>query len=303
MRLRRYSSSRELGHRQIERLFDGEVVITEKIDGSQFSFGRDEDGRLFARSRNQEIIVSEETGGMFARAIATVIALGLDLTPGWTYRGEYLGTPKQNTIAYGRVPAKYIILFDIDRGNQDYLNMNELIAEAARLGLESVYWFGNFLGPPSGVMTETLQRLLGEESALGAALVEGVVLKNYARYTDDKKIMLGTFVSEDFKERHATDWKARHPTQKDLVRGIVAEYATEPRWRKAVQHLREQGMLEGVPQDIPIVLREVATDILEEHGDEIKERLFKHNWKAISRGVTRGLPEFYKQLLLEEALE
>ncbi len=34
-----YPSVYQLGHKAIQNIFDGKVVIEEKIDGSQFSFG------------------------------------------------------------------------------------------------------------------------------------------------------------------------------------------------------------------------------------------------------------------------
>ncbi|MBW2675186.1 MAG: hypothetical protein JRD89_17550 [Deltaproteobacteria bacterium] len=51
------------------------------------------------------------------------------------------------------------------------------------------------------------------------------------------------------------------------------------------------------------MLREVGTDIFEEHGDAIKDKMVKFFWKQFATGVTKGLPEFYKQYLAEKALE
>lgn len=47
-----YPSIYSLGHRYISELFSGPVVIQEKIDGSQFSFGN-LNGKLFCRSKGQ----------------------------------------------------------------------------------------------------------------------------------------------------------------------------------------------------------------------------------------------------------
>jgi len=49
-------------------------------------------------------------------------------------------------------------------------------------------------------------------------------------------------------------------------------------------------------------MQEVNRDVLEDCADEIKERLYKQFWGQISRGLTRGLPEWFKQLLAEEML-
>ncbi len=50
-------------------------------------------------------------------------------------------------------------------------------------------------------------------------------------------------------------------------------------------------------------MREIPTDVLKECEDEIKEKLFKHFWPKISRGVTRGIPEWYKDQLAKQAFE
>lgn len=297
--LRSYSSPFNFGHKALEALFDGIVYAQEKVDGSQFSFGITEDGDLRARSRKQAIPVTPETGGMFQPALDTVLELAPLLTPGHTYRGEFLGKPKHNTIAYERVPKGTIILFDIDQGDQDYLFPVEVASEAIRLGLEVVPTLARYRDKPT---LADLKALLDTDSLLGGVKIEGIVLKNYGQYGPDKKVLMGKYVSEAFKEKHGGDWKKRNPTQNDVVLQIIDEYSTEARWRKAIQHLMEQGEIEGVVQDIPVVLREVAKDIHDEDGEAIKERLFKHFWKHISRGVTRGLPEFYKAWLLEEFL-
>lgn len=42
---------------------------------------------------------------------------------------------------------------------------------------------------------------------------------------------------------------------------------------------------------------------LAECHEEIKEQLFKWAWKSISRQVTAGFPEFYKDLLAKKQFE
>lgn len=48
-------------------------------------------------------------------------------------------------------------------------------------------------------------------------------------------------------------------------------------------------------------MKEVPEDIKKECEAEIKELLFNHYWPNISRGVSNGIPEWYKKLLLESA--
>jgi hypothetical protein len=56
-------------------------------------------------------------------------------------------------------------------------------------------------------------------------------------------------------------------------------------------------------EDIGPLLKHVSYDVLEECEDELREALFKHYWKQISRGITAGLPEWYKAKLLDKQFE
>ena len=294
MPLHSYPSIYALGHKAIEQLFSGPVLIQEKVDGSQFSMGRTESGELECRSKGQQLIVSAPEK-MFQKAVDT--AQSLDLHPGWVYRCEYLSVPKHNTLAYSRVPNKYLIVYDICPGLETYLSYDEMVIEATRLGLEVVPRL--YEGMVDNI--EMFKGLLERESVLGGVQIEGVVAKNYALFTTEKKVAMGKFVSESFKEKHGSDWKERNPGQGDFVQTLIGQYRTDARWQKAVQHLRESGKLEGSPRDIGLLVREVPEDILKECEQEIKDALFDHFWKDIQRGVIAGLPQWYKDQLAQTA--
>lgn len=281
-----------LGHRAIADLFLDDVLVEEKIDGSQFSFGRF-GGELKCRSKGAQIN-ADFPEKMFLKGVET--ARSLDLHDGWTYRGEFLGSPKHNTLAYDRVPVGNVILFDINVGEEEYLTYAEKAAEALRLGLEFVprLFFGRVEDP------NTLLAFLETPSILGGQKVEGVVVKNYKRFGEDKKCLMGKYVSEAFKETHSTEWKLNNPTNGDVVQRIVASLKTAARWSKAVQHLKERGELTQTPKDIGALIKEVQKDVGEECEEIIKEKLFQHAIGHIRRGVTGGLPEWYKQELLKQ---
>ena len=52
MELSSYPKVYAIGHRAIGDIFKDTVLVEEKIDGSQFSFGKDRDGNFSMRSRN-----------------------------------------------------------------------------------------------------------------------------------------------------------------------------------------------------------------------------------------------------------
>lgn len=292
-----YPSVYQLGHRAIEGIFNGPVTIEEKIDGSQFSFGII-DGELQARSKNQQIIISAPDS-MFGNACIEICELMPQLHPGWVYRCEYLAKPKHNALAYSRVPVHHLIVYDIDTGNEAYMSTTEKYVETNRLGLEHVPSF--FVGEVKSL--EMFKELLDRESILGGTKIEGVVVKNYSLFTQEKKVAMGKYVSEAFKEKHEKEWGAANPSGKDVAQQLIEELRTEARWQKAVQHLRERGELDNSPKDIGALIREVPADILKEEKEHIMDVLFGHFWKQIARGVNAGLAEWYKEQLAKSAFE
>jgi hypothetical protein len=303
-----YSSSYALGHAALAELFLDPVTVEEKVDGSQFSFGKFHQlnvlGELVGpdvikvRSKGREIFVSPEgvsSEKMFQRAIDSVLARSKDLTPGWTYRAEYLQKPKHNALAYDRVPKDHLIIFDIAIGEERYLPYFDKMAEAERLGLEVVPLL--FEGWVTDV--EQIKAFLDCTSVLGGQKIEGIVAKNYTRYGRDKKILFGKYVSDSFKEVHDVSWKEENPKQGDMVTQIVNWLRTPARWSKAVQHLEEAGVLQGSPRDIGSLFIEVPHDVKEEFEEEIKAKLFAWAWPQISRGITAGMADWYKERLMQ----
>jgi len=299
-----YGSIYALGHKAVDGILAGTgVEVTEKVDGSQLSFGL-VDGELSIRSKGQQLHLGADNG-MFNVAVEQIEAMADHLVPNWIYRGEYLMKPKHNTIAYARVPKKNIIIFDIEKGSesQDFLRWRDRYDEAMRLGLEAV---PTFLSGDSNAVTPTfddIQRLLEIESVLGGAKIEGVVVKNYNIFTEDKKVAKAKFVSPAFKEKHQKEWKVGNPSTKDVVQLLIEELKTEARWMKSVQHMREDGRLEGSPRDIGGLIKEAQSDILKEEEDYIKDKLFKHFSGQIVRGAISGLPEWYKEKLARGELD
>lgn len=285
-----------LGHAALADLLTVDVIAEEKVDGSQFSFGVDTAGEIHMRSKGA-VIFADSPEKMFSRAVESVRELAPILKPGLTYRAEYLQKPKHNVLAYSRVPEKHLIVFDIACGIESYLSYEEKVAEAKRVGLECVpLLFSGKLSSAADVLG-----LLETTSALGGQKVEGVVIKpvGHSLLGIDKKPLLGKFVSEAFKEVHAGEWRTANPNRADVLEVMANKYRTPARWQKAVIHLKESGQSTGSPKDIGKLMTAVKDDVLAECEAEIRESLFKWAWPNIQRRVVAGLPEWYKQELLE----
>ena len=296
MSLHSYPSIYNMGHKAIADLLTQPVYVQEKVDGSQISFGIGEDGELYARGKGCALNLLAPDK-MFSNAVATINELAPLLTKGYTYRGEYLAKPHHNALTYSRIPNRHIILFDINDAQESYLSYESVSAEAVRLGLEVVPLL--YTGT-----VETLgefRTFLDRESILGGQKIEGVVIKpiGYDLFGRDKKCLMGKFVSEAFKEVHNREWAKENPSSKDVIALIGDKYTTPARWAKAVQHLRELGGITDDVKDIGLIMAEVPTDVLKECEEEMKAELWAWAWPHIRRGLTRGLPQWYKDELLK----
>jgi len=293
-RVSSYPSIFAAGHKALEGLLGEPVLVEEKVDGSQFSFGI-VGGALCARSKGKQLIL-DAPEPLFAPAVETIKRLVDRLVPDWIYRAEFLGKPKHNTMAYERIPVQHLILYDIMTNPEDYAPRFTLEATARSLGLEVVpcYFEGRM------DTYATVQPYLTATSVLGGP-VEGVVIKSRVLFGKDKKPLMAKVVRTEFQEMHHREWKKTNPTRKDVVAELIDELAVEARWLKAVQHLREAGRIQGTPQDIGLLLTAIADDVRAETEDYIKDRLFQHSWPDILRGIRRGIPQWYKQHLMDRA--
>jgi hypothetical protein len=292
-----YPSIYNLGHSAILELLNGPVIVEEKIDGSQFSFRKDEAGEIHCRSKGANInILAPE--GMFKNAVETVKALAPQMRTGFTYRGEYLNTPRHNALAYDRIPIKHIIIFDVNTGLETYARPDDRETYAKEIGLESVPVI--FVGKINSM--EDFRKLIDRQSVLGGQKIEGVVVKPAAfdLFGKDKKLLMGKFVAESFREVHSKAWESEHKTKgpQDILQTLKSRYGTAARWGKAKIHLEERGRL-SIVQGHSASAKGSAGRCAQECAEQISKDLFDWAWPQLRRSITHGLPEWYKEELLK----
>lgn len=291
-----YPKVYNVGHPALDGFFDDVVTVEEKIDGSQFSFWRDDDGLHF-RSKRADIY--QEAAGMFEAGVQDIVRLykqsPLTIKHDFVYRAEYLQKPKHNALAYDRVPNGHVILFDIMVDPERYASREMLEDEASDLSLEVV----PVLLEGKINSAKDVEDLLQTESILGGQKVEGLVFKRRgnAIFGRDAKPLIAKYVSEAYREVHQKK-KYKVPRQ-EIINSIIEQYRVEPRWLKAVQHLRDDGVLEQSPRDIGKLIVEIQEDLKAECGEEIRKTLYNHFIGDILRGSIRGMPEWYKEQLLQ----
>ncbi len=292
-----------VGSDYISDLFKGVVEITEKIDGSQFSFGVTKDSEIVMRSKGKELYF-DDYAKMFKIAVdwvdknqEKIKGLGKDIY----FCCEFLGKPGHNILKYERVPKNNLIVFGVRIGESFIKSYKELKKWADKLDLETV----PLLYEGEVKTLEELKKFLEMDSILGNEKVEGFVVKNYLSPCIIGNLVFpsfGKYVREDFKERHAKDWGAKF-SGKHKLQEFIDSFRTEARWKKAIQHLREAGKLVNEPKDIGILLKEIERDLFDEEELNIKKELFKLFKNQIARKAKAGFPEYYKECLAKRTFK
>lgn len=300
----------QIGSRGSERLFEGNVSVSEKVDGSQFRAGINENGNLVFASHHNQLYLGN-IPKMFEKAVEYIQSVETELRSEAAghreiyYYCEYLNKPHHNTLNYAKVPKNNLALFGVLLGSvPDPLDDSP----AHFIYIDTHSWLQSFAdildidivpelycGPAT---LSSIQQYLKTPSYLGSELVEGIVIKNYK-----ENILIGSrlqpvfakLVREKFKERHSKEWKRQ--SGKSKVQNFIESFCNEARWRKAVQYLRDEDNLQEAVQDIGPLCKRVSEDIVAEEEDYIKTELYKLYIKDIRRASVRGLAEWYKSLL------
>src|SRR5258708_3531918 len=297
-----YGKVLTLGSAFTENAVVGPIVMQEKVDGSLFAFGINEDGQVVMRSK-RAVLTEDNYAEMFKEVVEYTQTLYDRLrfhVPLDTYfYCEYLQKPKHNTLKYRRIRTNHLVLFDVvEKGKYADRERLEKLAKIMDIEVIPEFWRGDAV---SYVKEDLIKRIIETTTSfLGDEIVEGIVIKNY-----DQTILLGgsifplftKYVRESFKERHEADWKIRQP--KSSLQDYVEGFRAEARWQKAVIHAREQGKLEQSPRDIGFLIKKIQEDIKEEETENIKNHLYKCFIDDILRKSVQKFPEWYKEQLLK----
>lgn len=291
---------------KLGNILDGSIVVEEKIDGSQFAFGRAaDDGRLVFRSKGKELFV-ENVDKLFGNTVAAVVSradkIAAAISPGVTLYGEALHAKRHNTLEYGRAPHGNLVLFGGTEVDGTWMTRGRLeaLAEELAFDITPVLFAADCDEHNARQIREHIGTLVDGDSYLGGKR-EGVVIKNYGQLVHYNGVMSPMFqklVSDSFKETHNSNWKPGRDHLAELLDG----YRTEARWEKAIQRMREDGRLTGTPKDIGPLVRSVQDDVVAEELDELGRKLAQHYLPEVKRIAVRGLPEHYKAMLVDEAV-
>ena len=300
MRVPSYYSILTYGSRGTDALLDGDVTVTEKVDGSQFRFGL-LDGEFYMGSHHKQLHVGQDYG-MFDKAVEFALSEQTQFAVAslarhwntdnlWLF-AEYLQRPKQNVLAYDRVPSNHLCLWGVFRDGE-MGPCGAVQSAAATLEIDAAPVLAR--GP---LDSDDLAALLETESFLGGPTVEGLVITNMGQTIaigPRVQPLICKLVRPEFKEQH----KTQEAAGKSAVQQHMETYRSEARWIKAIQRRRENGDLLESPQDIGPLLKSISQDLETEEAENIKEFLWRHYRKEYLRTATRGFAYWYKERLAE----
>lgn len=299
-----YTKVINLGNPYTDNALVGEVVLQEKIDGSQFRFGINEEGELVFSSHHNTLN-RFAPAGMFKEAVEYLLSIEPIIKANFSndtyFFAEYLQKPKHNAIAYERIPKNHLVLFDaLDNGK--WIKSNVRAEYASILNIDNIPEFS--IEGKTSYSKEDLQTILEAKPVpmLGGEFgIEGIVIKNYSQ-----TILLGgqvfplftKYVRSEFKEKNDKVWGEVH-SKKNNLEDFIKSFQTEARWEKALIHLKEQNQIVGELKDIGILIPEVIKDVVAEEAEAIKQYLYKLYINDIKRSCSKGIPDWYKKKLLE----
>ncbi len=292
-----YPKVMNFGNSGTENALVGTLIIQEKIDGSQFRWGFDNDGNFVMGSHHCEMFYPVKNQ-LFDEAVKHIYCDKTTELQNMFFFAECLAKNKHNTLTYERIPTNHLVLFDVLR-NGRWVPTSELTHWANFWGIDVIpeLYCGTVGNSVEGI--KSLSKFLDIPSYLGGTKVEGVVVKNYGQY-----IQIGTqiwpiftkYVNPEFREKNLDE----HHNREGSLEFYIDSFRSEARWQKAVQHLEEQGLLTHSVKDIGNVIMEVKRDIMEEEVENIKEHMQKWICERIVRRAHAGLPEWYKDKIIKE---
>ena len=137
--MKKYPKVQQLNSKFHVDIFNEEIEVSEKLDGSQFRFCIVNDGlECCSKGKTLDLETSDK---IFKPAIATckkIVEKKL-IDKAFIYIGETLCKPKHNALSYDEVPKGNIALFAIyDIITASWVSHNIIEDEADRLGIDVV---------------------------------------------------------------------------------------------------------------------------------------------------------------------
>ena len=275
----------------------GDIIsITEKVDGANASFTRDEENVLGVScySRRLPLSIENTLQGFYGWVEDNIVPIKEHLHPNYRYIGEWT-TPHK--IKYKEEYTRTFLLFSIwDENTEKYLSDEIVQSEADRLGLKTVeyFYYGEFIS------YEHMTSFIGKSNITKEPNTgEGIVVKNIDYTNEYGKQIFVKLVSEKFAEIQRQRLP-KNPNIYEKETAIIKTVLTKPRVDKLMHKLvdeneltREEFVIENMKKIIKLLGNRVYEDMIKEESEilgQIEENLLK-------KQIGKILPLVIKEVL------
>lgn len=280
-------------------LQEGDIIsITEKIDGANASFRKDETNQLGVScySRNQPLDENNTLSGYYGWVIDNIVPIKDKLNDKYIYYGEWLVKHK---VIYKDECYKKFYMFSIwDIEKEQYLSDEIVQAEAERLGLTTTNYF--YIGEFKSF--EHLMSFVGKsDMTLEPNTGEGIVVKNVNYFDNYGRQMFVKLVSDKFAEVQKQKLP-KNPNIDSPVIELVKSVLTKPRVEKIMYKLVDEGILKEdyAIEDMGLILKSLGSRVYEDIMKEESDLFAEYEEDKIKRICGKNLPTIVKVILKEQ---
>lgn len=285
MIFRRYESIPGI-HKVSGKFFNkGDIIeVTEKLDGANFSFTKDENGRMRYFSRNNEV-----TGGVFRGAIPYVqekIDNAPHFSPDFTFYGEWLVRHRVN---YKEGFANTFNLFDIwMKKHQAYAPREAVYVTADIFGFNTpqVLYRGEYQS------IEHLREMVGKSDIAVGMLGEGIVIRNITQGTICK------WVRDGFMEHMIP--KVVKQVNNEII-SYIEQFMTEGRIAKFLHKGIDEGVYESFEKkNMGLIMKYCVGAIVHDVLIEESEVILPEHREEFIKVSNKRLPVMIKGVIESE---
>lgn len=261
----KYQHIERLGHRAVQGILDGDVVVQEKIDGANLTVAYKGDD-LVVGSRSKAVGSDKTNCTGFRGAVEYCLMHdGIrEAAKAWILRGEWL---VRHSIVYPVEAMDKFYVFDCQTYDGGYVSPDAYAPHLSRFGVLMVPEV--YRG--ADVSAEKVSELAVGNSLLAPACPrEGVVVKRYGWTNEFGGVVWAKVVSADFREKNSLHFQ---PTKRDGDElHVASRYVTQDLVLKTIHKVEDQ---RG-----EVSVRNMAEILDRVYYDIVREEL----WDAVKKG-------------------
>lgn len=307
-----YPKIRSFGYSGTEQLLNGEIVIQPKVDGSNVSIWKCDEGLVQIGKRTSFLTTKFDDSKM------TCLDKMFQPFVDWVYEQDWsdleVDTVLWGEMAQNQNKLKYeqkhpFILFDsstykIDEwGETQHTFKDWKLTHALSTLLHIPMVPILYQGDGNNWSYEQLVELVSQPSYLGGCMEEGIVIKRYDALTKYDEPLFVKIVGAEFKEVMGVKTSPR--TTMSVAQWATESFFNKPRLRKAIQQMREQGIWDPTNEkkNIGPLIGCVTQDIYREHYDAIAEEAARRSWKETGKLIASKVAPTLQEIILEQSEE